>query len=478
MIRQRLLWMLTAILICGSSATMLTSCNQSDNPVGEFTNPLGESLYGTWFAMQELGGPINGITCKYVGQAAEFYEDGSGVWYFFMLNDVHDPVYLAGSRTKAYGKFHYQADEDGTITIRLDIDQANQLWTMRLHDGKITAPLTPDVMRSADAYRARTRGGETETITLLPATAEESSLVNKIAETADATALLNIKLADAEGKPINASSVIIAANGAQYSFNMDVPTSEYQLSLVGIDGKTLQVAATNGTDTYVCTQTGVAFKAGETYSLDLKLTKVETVQLWEGGPKFASLNIGANSETETGLSYAWGAVTDNRQLGLWYHWPYAPYYNGSTDGKQQAWTKYNGTDHDTLLPEDDAATANWGAPWRLPTVEEAERLTDPRYCTAQWYDDYNGSGRAGMLVTGATGGYTDKSVFFAAGGGYSKGSVVFDKQCDYWASKLHLTNAAYWNASFFWMDGWGGMPQAGISYGLRCNGRSVRPVRD
>ena len=369
MIRQRLLWMLTAILICGSSATMLTSCNQSDNPVGEFTNPLGESVYGTWFAMQELGGPINGITCKYVGQAAEFYEDGSGVWYFFMLNDVHDPVYLAGSRTKAYGKFHYQADEDGTITIRLDIDQANQVWTMRLHDGKITAPLTPDVMRSADAYRARTRGGETETITLLPATAEESSLVNKIAETADATALLNIKLADAEGKPINASSVIIAANGAQYSFNMGVPTSEYQLSLVGIDGKTLQVAATNGTDTYVCTQTGVAFKAGETYSLDLKLTKVETVQLWEGGPKFASLNIGANSETETGLSYAWGAVTDNRQLGLWYHWPYAPYYNGSTDGKQQAWTKYNGTDHDTLLPEDDAATANWGAPWRLPTVE-------------------------------------------------------------------------------------------------------------
>ena len=83
-----------------------------------------------------------------------------------------------------------------------------------------------------------------------------------------------------------------------------------------------------------------------------------------------------------------------------------------------------------------------------------------------------------MLVTGATGGYTDKSVFFAAGGGYSKGSVVFDKQCDYWASKLHLTNAAYWNASFFWMDGWGGTPQAGISYGLRCNGRSVRPVRD
>ena len=75
--------MLAAILICGTS-TMLTSCSdKEDNPV-EPSKSVAEAICGSWYAIQEFSGSLNGLSCRYVGQAAMFNEDGTGIWYFFL----------------------------------------------------------------------------------------------------------------------------------------------------------------------------------------------------------------------------------------------------------------------------------------------------------------------------------------------------------------------------------------------------------
>jgi len=48
--RKNFLWMLAAILICGLTVTMMTSCSKEDDPV----NPdpvITETLTGEWFAV-------------------------------------------------------------------------------------------------------------------------------------------------------------------------------------------------------------------------------------------------------------------------------------------------------------------------------------------------------------------------------------------------------------------------------------------
>lgn len=107
----------------------------------------------------------------------------------------------------------------------------------------------------------------------------------------------------------------------------------------------------------------------------------------EGNPIFwATMNIGASSETGYGYYYAWGETTTKSSYTIAnYKWN-TP---GSTD--KLGYNKYQIADNSkgiwydesgnfigdgltTLEAEDDAATANWGDGWRMPTKEEMEAL--------------------------------------------------------------------------------------------------------
>ena len=47
--------------------------------------------------------------------------------------------------------------------------------------------------------------------------------------------------------------------------------------------------------------------------------------------------------------------------------------------------KYSSNDKRTqLVPADDAARANWGGEWRMPTAKECEELVDPNKCKWEW----------------------------------------------------------------------------------------------
>lgn len=88
---------------------------------------------------------------------------------------------------------------------------------------------------------------------------------------------------------------------------------------------------------------------------------------------WSTRNVGAETEADYGDFYAWGEVeTKDNYSQETYKW-----YDASSD--YQYFKYYYYVDKKVILdPEDDAATAHWGAPWRMATRAEWQELID--YC--------------------------------------------------------------------------------------------------
>lgn len=129
-------------------------------------------------------------------------------------------------------------------------------------------------------------------------------------------------------------------------------------------------------------------------------TEHERVQLWAGGPFWATTNIGAESPEECGDYLSWGELESKEK----YSWGYYKF------GNERNITKYNDSDElTTLLPEDDAATVRWGGDWRMPTKRDFENLRG--HCDIELIS----GDITGYLCTGR-GDYSDKSIFLPAAG--------------------------------------------------------------
>ena len=113
------------------------------------------------------------------------------------------------------------------------------------------------------------------------------------------------------------------------------------------------------------------------------------------GTLWATCNVGADSPEDYGDYFAWGETQPKDT----YDWSTYQYCNGSYntltkysveffDSWYEQYTNYgyNGfiDNLTTLLPEDDAATANWGADWRMPTKKDLARAL-PKH---DLYPDY------------------------------------------------------------------------------------------
>ena len=162
------------------------------------------------------------------------------------------------------------------------------------------------------------------------------------------------------------------------------------------------------------------------------------------GLKWATCNVGATAPEEYGNYYAWGEVNTKED------------YTESTSltyGMELGDISGN--------PQYDAATANWGGTWRMPTSEEFQELLDN--CTWEWMT-YNG--KNGYKVTGSNGNY----IFLPAAGCrdgtslYHVGSLGY-----YWSSTPYDTGRACY------LDF--GSGSHGTLWLSRYYGRSVRPVK-
>ena len=165
-----------------------------------------------------------------------------------------------------------------------------------------------------------------------------------------------------------------------------------------------------------------------------------------GGIKWATMNLGAESITDTGLYFQWGdtqgytvAQVGNGSDQKYFDWTdYKFSKNGTT-----TMTKYNSTDSKTVLdPEDDTVVAAWGGNWRMPTRDEFRNLINA--VNREWVTNYQDSGVNGMLMTDKTD--SSKILFFPACGNAAGGSVhdVGISGC-YWSSLLlsYPVNGAY-----------------------------------
>lgn len=177
--------------------------------------------------------------------------------------------------------------------------------------------------------------------------------------------------------------------------------------------------------------------------------------------KWATCNVGASKPEEYGDYFAWGET----QPKDYYYWSTYKWCNGSYDTltKYNTNSSYGTVDNKTTLDlSDDAARANWGGSWRMPTSAEKDELRSN--CTWTW-SKINGvevykvtSNINGNFILLPAAGYRDENYLRSAGCG-----------C-YWSSSLgtdHPLNAysMYFNSSSVdWYDN------------SRYYGRSVRPV--
>ena len=181
--------------------------------------------------------------------------------------------------------------------------------------------------------------------------------------------------------------------------------------------------------------------------------------------KWATCNVGATKPEEYGDYFAWGET----QPKSTYNWSTYKYCNGSynTLTKYNNSSSYGTVDNKTTLDlSDDAARANWGGSWRMPTDAELTELREQ--CTWTWTTQ---NGVYGYKVTSKKSSYTNKSIFLpAAGYRYDSSLYYAGSSGYYWSSSLYTDNPnRVWDVYF-------SSDSVYRNYNFRSYGFSVRPV--
>ncbi|MCQ2233446.1 MAG: DUF1566 domain-containing protein [Paludibacteraceae bacterium] len=163
------------------------------------------------------------------------------------------------------------------------------------------------------------------------------------------------------------------------------------------------------------------------------------------GTKWATYNVGATKPTEYGDYFAWGETKPKED----YSWSTYKWCTVDAEGYYDKSTKYcTDSDYGTvdnkkvLEAADDAATANWGSAWRMPTTEEMDELIDG--CSWMRVKDFNGTGIAGYLCTSV---YNGATIFLpAAGFRLDTGLLAAGLDGSYWSSSLreYDSNSSYY----------------------------------
>lgn len=187
------------------------------------------------------------------------------------------------------------------------------------------------------------------------------------------------------------------------------------------------------------------------------------------GTKWATMNVGATSETDYGLYFAWGETTGYTasQVGTDKNFSWSDY--ALTEDNGSTMTKYNATDGKTVLDlEDDAVAANWGGSWKMPTEAQFQELLNTANCTNAWTTNYQGSGVKGRLFTSVTNGNT---LFIPAAGVAGDGSVYLVGNDGFvWSSSLDGSSVKYGRSLSF------DSGDVAVYNSNRCSGQSVRGV--
>ena len=163
----------------------------------------------------------------------------------------------------------------------------------------------------------------------------------------------------------------------------------------------------------------------------------DSVQLWEGGPFWATRNIGAAAPWECGYYFWWGdRVGYKREGDAWVASNGTSsnfsFENAPSAGKDVSTLLSNGwiSSYGVLASAHDEAHEQWGGEWRMPTDQDFFDLQ--RKCRLLWVTWTTRNGVMGYVVQGR-GAYASKWIFLPAAG-YGTGYSRSYAHSGYWSS--------------------------------------------
>ena len=183
---------------------------------------------------------------------------------------------------------------------------------------------------------------------------------------------------------------------------------------------------TRGTDETITFSTTVAeWETGDTQDVDFPLCEPDGFvdgypYITINGVKWATMNIGATSETQYGLYFAWGDTQGHCLNGV-------SDYTFSSTGNISITTDLD-TDHD-------AAQANIGGYWLIPSKSDFEELGEGEWTTI--------NGVNGCKFTDPTSG---KFIFLPAAGYYfyeTGTNTEKGNECAYWTTDYAGAGTSY-----------------------------------
>lgn len=187
------------------------------------------------------------------------------------------------------------------------------------------------------------------------------------------------------------------------------------------------------------------------------------------GKKWAKCNLGANSEEEYGLYFAWGETVGytDRQVGIDKYFAYCDYKFNIGPNEYNLYKKYNETDEKTILDlEDDAAYNMLGENWRMPTKDDFKELIEN---TTNEVISINNV--KGIKFTSK---HNSNYIFLPFAGEVELGIMVnVDYNFHYWASNLTYENSDSGLLLYGVHNGY-----STLYSGYRTNGRSIRAIYD
>ena len=171
------------------------------------------------------------------------------------------------------------------------------------------------------------------------------------------------------------------------------------------------------------------------------------------GLLWATCNVGATSPEQTGLYFAFGETTGYSAEQV---------KKGERSFDSASYTAPSVSENLNL--KQDAARANLGGNWRMPTKDQFQELLDN--CNVVWTKNYNKTRVAGRVFTSKTNG---NSVFFPATGYCGRLSVIGAGDFGSYWSATYLSKVT---SRDFYFDS----KNLDISFDVRQHGRSVRGV--
>lgn len=312
--------------------------------------------------------------------------------------------------------------------------------------------LTPNTTYYVRAYAENSEGlsyGEDicfstlEEIVLLPPTV----MTNVVTNITHNSAIFN-------GDVVDDGGAIVTEKGFCWSVSPDPTIYDNHINVGADEGQfTIEIIGLNPETTYYVKAYAVN-SVDVSYGESLSFTTLEEECFINGyeyvdlglpsGLKWATCNVGSTTPEGYGDFFAWGEINTKDS--------YTP-QNSITNGYQIGDISGN--------EQYDAARANWGATWRLPTKEELQELLDN--CV---FEKNIQNGVNGYKVTGRNGKY----IFIPRAGFYSSDDHYYEGELGcYWSSTpyelLHSSYYLEFNAEEYV-----------IEVGLRCNGACVRAV--